>query len=292
MSPFQYDYQAQAPKPEPAKPDPTSQENPRGSRLKRFAKYFLLFIVVFIILYIGLSFPALWAKVKYYYQTDILHQDYQGSSVVTSGLPSPYTFSIPSTEMPTTNDVDKSSTSKKTVKKQVDEVQIPNNSLFVPKLDIKAPIRWDIPSGNAMDQLREGVVHIKQTSFPGQVGGNVFLTGHSSYYWWDSGKYKFIFTLLPQIKKDTKVYVKHHDTLYTYKVYQTLTVKPDDTWVMKQIKGKNIVSLMTCVPIGTSLRRFVVRAEQISPNPSTRETQKPAPIEQDIPADLLPGIFN
>jgi len=291
MSPFQYDYQAQAPKPEPTNPNSTNKRNVRGSRLKRFTKYFLLFIVVFVVLYIGLSFPALWTKAKYYYQTNILEQDYKGSSVVTSGLPSPYSFSDPSTEMPVTKD-DNNSNVKKALKKQVDEVKIPNNSLFVPKLDIKAPVRWNIPASNAMDELRNGVVHIKQTSFPGQVDGNIFLTGHSSYYWWDSGKYKFIFTLLPQIKNGTKVYVKHHNKLYTYKVYQTLTVKPDDTWVMKQIKGKNIVSLMTCVPIGTNLRRFVVRAEQISPDPNARPTQQATPVEQNIPADLLPGIFN
>jgi len=260
-----------------------SNRNRPKSKLKKVGGVILLLVAVFTLVYLILNAPALWAKLRYYYQTDLLdknYQEYTSSNVPVSDLPSPYIFDD---SMPVTVDQNPDSPTP--------QVSLDNNQLYIPKIDVRVPIIWNIPGDKAMEKLREGVVHIKPTALPGQQKGNVFITGHSSYYYWDPGKYKHVFALLPQLKKEQYIYIQASGQLFKYRIYQTITVKPEATWVMKPT-DRSIVSLMTCVPIGTSLRRFVVRAEQIEPNPAKSKSKKePADRWQDIPEDLLPNIF-
>jgi len=301
---YQYQY-PDSPVPESANPSQDRREKQRKtkpvkktSRLKKFGRLAVLFIAVFTTLYLALNGPALWAKIRYYYQTDIkksTYSEYHPPEIAVSNLPSPYTTGENGREIPTTQKKEPSSNNNSqnnnTGNSANQGINVPDNQIYIPKLDIRAPIRWDIPISQAMTQLRYGVVHIKPTARPGEKGGNVFISGHSSYYYWDPGKYKHVFALLPQIRNGNKIYIRTGGQLYKYQVYQTLVVRPTDTSVMKPVNGKSILSLMTCVPIGTSLRRFIARAEQISPNPSAERRSAP-PESNNLPDNLLPGIFN
>ncbi len=277
MSAFQYQYQQPIQDKEP-------DSKPRSSKLKRLGKYLLLFVIVFVVVYLVLNFPALWSKLRYHFQTEVLDKPYTAPGMAVSDLPSPYTTGGPGGEIPITLEPGSNGNGS-----SGDSVSVPNNQIYIPKIDVRAPIRWNIEANQAMGELRYGVVHIKPTGLPGQQGGNIFITGHSSYYYWDPGKYKHIFALLPQIQKGNNIFIRTHGQLFKYQVHQTMVVRPDNTSVMKPV-GKSIVSLMTCVPIGTSLRRFIVRAKQIEPRPAGRVT--PAEEQETIPGDLLPGIFH
>jgi LPXTG-site transpeptidase (sortase) family protein len=254
----------------------------------RVIKLLIIFAFVFLVVYLTLNFQALYTKVKYWYLTDIKKTEYRDTNqyLVQSELPSPYlSGSSVSTDIPKTNN---GSTN-------TENVAIANNQLVIPKIDVRAPILWNISADNAIPKLQEGVVHIKPTSLPGEDKGNVFITGHSSYYPWDPGKFKHVFALLPQLQEGDKFYIEYQDVLYKYEIFETVVVNPDQTWVMKP-DNKTMVSLMTCVPIGTSLRRFVARARQVKPSPkavakkSKDEDTKTEP--KDIPSDLLPRIFD
>ena len=267
--------------PESVGPGVSGESRPK-SKLKKVGGFILLFVGVLVLVYLALNAPALWAKLRYYYQTDLLDKNYQeyiSSGISVSDLPSPYTFDG---SMPITTDQDPGSPSP--------QVSLGNNQLYIPRIDVRAPILWNTPGDKAMEKLREGVVHIKPTALPGQQKGNVFITGHSSFYYWDPGKYKHVFALLPQLKKGQYIYIQASGQLFKYRIYQIITVKPEATWVMKST-DRSIVSLMTCVPIGTSLRRFVVQAEQIEPSPTKPDKEEPASRWQDIPDDLFPSIF-
>jgi len=262
--------------------------------LVKFGKFVVIFLFVFVIIYLLLNFNSLYSQVKYWFETDIKETRYQ-SPVIRSQLPSPYLSSgTPTVDSSVKNNINSSNSSGS----NNENISITNNQMVIPEIDIRAPILWNIPADNAIDRLREGLVHIKQTALPGESDGNVFITGHSSYYPWDPGKYKHIFALLPNIKKGDKIYIQYHGTLYKYEIFETVTVKPDDTWVM-QPSNKNMVSLMTCVPIGTSLRRFVVRAQQIKPSPAASvarnrsdQTISSPDKAKEVSEDLMPRIFN
>ena len=51
---------------------------------------------------------------------------------------------------------------------------------------------------------------------------------------------------------------------YTFRVYDRLTVRPEDYWVTYPVPGKTVVSLQTCDPIPTFENRLIVRAELVT----------------------------
>jgi len=110
------------------------------------------------------------------------------------------------------------------------------------------------------EALRAGVVHYPYTATPDEMG-NVFITGHSSYYPWDKGRYKDIFALLNKLESGDEYSIYYHGKKYDYRVTEVFEVQPDDVSVLEQPVDRRISTLMTCTPLGTTLRRLIVRAE-------------------------------
>lgn len=148
-----------------------------------------------------------------------------------------------------------------------------DNRLVVPKLGISAPLvamttehiegeNWTELEKSIQDSLRDGVVHYPGTASPGEVG-NVFITGHSSYYPWDKGNFKDVFALLGQLEVGDEYHVYYNQKQYTYVVRKKFEVNPDNVDVLMQPHDKKMSTLMTCTPVGTALRRLIVQAEQI-----------------------------
>lgn len=106
--------------------------------------------------------------------------------------------------------------------------------------------------------LRDGVVHYPYTANPNQYG-NVFITGHSSYYPWDKGRYKDIFALLHKLEKGDRYTIYFEGKPYQYEVFEKFEVQPEDVSVLEQPVDKRISTLMTCTPVGTVLRRLIIR---------------------------------
>ena len=144
-----------------------------------------------------------------------------------------------------------------------------DNYIYIPKIRVAAPIVYpktvDDKTINAA--LLTGVVHYPGTADPGQKG-NVFLTGHSSYYPWASSDYKTVFSLVPQLVGGDEIVVYNKGIRYTYRVDQVYEVAPTHVDVLRPTP-EPMITLSTCVPIGTSYRRKIVRAKQISPDPSS-----------------------
>jgi LPXTG-site transpeptidase (sortase) family protein len=157
----------------------------------------------------------------------------------------------------------------------VDAPVVPtDNRLVIPKLGKSVPLvglttthlegeNWGDLEKQIQDGLRNGVVHYPGTANPGQFG-NFFLTGHSSYYPWDPGKYKDVFALLGQMEVNDRFYVFYNQKKYTYHIYDKFEVQPNNVSVLDQPRDQKIATLMTCSPVGTTLRRMIIQAEQVS----------------------------
>ncbi|NJP03742.1 class E sortase [Candidatus Gracilibacteria bacterium] len=91
---------------------------------------------------------------------------------------------------------------------------------------------------------------------PGQPG-NFFLTGHSSYYAWDNGRYKDVFALLHELKAGDIVDVYWEGKKYEYKLRESKVIPPTETSVLKQPTDRSIITLMTCTPVGTNKNRLI-----------------------------------
>lgn len=149
-------------------------------------------------------------------------------------------------------------------------VTSPDNRLVIPSLGLSVPIQ-KIPYEEAYQDdesllnnviqsaLRDGVVLYPGTADPGKRG-NSFITGHSSYYLWDPGVYKDVFAVLPKIQDGAEIIVYFNQKEYLYKVSSTKEVWPDQVDVLNQTNDYRL-TLMTCTPIGTNLKRFIVVAE-------------------------------
>ncbi|MBN1258411.1 sortase [Candidatus Peregrinibacteria bacterium] len=165
----------------------------------------------------------------------------------------------------------------KDTRKVFDWVDFPiaptDNRIIIPKLGKSIPIiemgtehiegeNWAELEKQIQGGLQKGVVRYPGTAKAGQFG-NIFITGHSSYYPWDSGKFKDVFALLAKLESGDMFYIYSKQVKYSYRVYNKIEVQPTNVDVLFQPKDKKIATLMTCTPVGTALRRLIIQAEQV-----------------------------
>lgn len=156
----------------------------------------------------------------------------------------------------------------------------PEPKIIIPKINVDAPVVYGVGSleeNVIQTALRDGVVQYPlpgANSVPGQAGNTVLL-GHSSNDVFDSGKYKFVFVLLERLEKGDTFYVNYQGTRYTYRITNKEVVNPNEIGKLVISTDRPLATLVTCVPPGTALKRLLVYAEQISPDP-TKATAAPA----------------
>ena len=127
-------------------------------------------------------------------------------------------------------------------------------SLTIPKLKIKDALV-------KVDTLKfyDNLAHFPGTALPGEVG-NSFITGHSVLPQFnDPTNYKEIFTDLSKLEIGDTVFAKIEGKTYQYVVQYKKVVDPSDTSVLAPVaRGAKTLTLMTCVPPGTSFKRLIV----------------------------------
>ena len=149
-----------------------------------------------------------------------------------------------------------------------------DNRIVIPKLAKSIPIiemssenikgeNWNQLEKQIQKGLELGIVHYPGTSAPDQFG-NLFLTGHSSYYPWSPGKFKDVFATLHKLEPGDRYYVYYNQIKYTYEITEKKEVQPSNVDVLNQPRNEKISTLMTCTPVGTALRRLIIVAKQIS----------------------------
>lgn len=132
--------------------------------------------------------------------------------------------------------------------------------LSVPKLGIT-----DLPVPTASTQAelnREGIIRLADNGLPGAEGSNTFIVGHALGY--PSTRVRFIFRHLEKMKPGDEITLTSAGKRYTFRVYDRLTVRPEDYWVTHPVPGKTVVSLQSCTPYPTFENRIVVRGELMS----------------------------
>jgi sortase A len=112
--------------------------------------------------------------------------------------------------------------------------------------------------------LATGVAHVPETSLPWSQSAqrNVFLAGHRMGYrgTWS----RMIFYNLDKLKEGDKVVLKDRTGRpYEYQVSETFLAEPSDSWVMGQVRGRDMLTLQTCTPIPTFQKRLIVRADRV-----------------------------
>lgn len=145
--------------------------------------------------------------------------------------------------------------------------------LIIPKINVDVPVEYNVTPDydSQMKAMENGVAYFGipgADSKPGQIG-NTVLSGHSSNDIIDRGDYKFIFARLDQLVNGDTIYVNYQGKRYSYTVTKKEVVKPTEVSKLVYKTDKPILTLITCTPLGTSLDRLLVTAEQVSPDPKT-----------------------
>lgn len=217
--------------------------------------FFSIIIVLFLLAFLTVNGPLYFLKFKYYI-----------SQIKTNNIQSiPANFLSPEKEknnyLPSLNTVLPKGISKNEIKQ--------TNLLYIPKINAKAPIlempeKGKLPEESEVQKyLREGVVLYPYTARPGEIG-NVVIFGHSSRYFWEEGKYKYIFTLLEKCNLGDKIYIFWKGKTFVYIIFEKKTIDPTNIEIMYS-EDKSILTLVTCTP---PFKRLAVKSYQEIPSPS------------------------
>lgn len=147
------------------------------------------------------------------------------------------------------------------------QIEPPNKdfSIVIPKIDAVAPVFKNIDPFNRnifLPVLKKGVAHAKGSSLPGE-GENVYIFAHSTDSFYNVGNYNAVFYLLGKLKKGDEISVYYKEVLYKYSVDEVKVVEATDTKYLKKLKDTETLTLQTCYPPGTTLKRLVVIANKI-----------------------------
>ncbi|WP_261133657.1 class D sortase [Bacillus sp. Marseille-Q3570] len=124
----------------------------------------------------------------------------------------------------------------------------------IPSIDARLPVL----EGATLSNLKKGAGHLSGTSSLGQFG-NSAIAAHRSY------TYGKDFNRLNEVVHGDEIIIKTKDETYTYTVYHTTRVLPDDTSVLASDLSKTIVTLITCDPMKDPTHRLIVQAKLKNP---------------------------
>jgi len=140
--------------------------------------------------------------------------------------------------------------------------QDPQFSIVIPKIGANAKVLPNIDAANEkiyLSALNHGVAHTLGTAFPGE-GGHIFLFAHSTDYFWNVGSYNAIFYLLNKLEVKDEVNIFYQGQRYIYRVVGKKVVNPSQVEYLTSKVNKEFLTLQTCWPPGTTLKRLLVFA--------------------------------
>ena len=167
-----------------------------------------------------------------------------------------------------------------------------STTLAIPKINVEVPVNYNAKNDydSQMAAMKNGLAYFGvpgANSKPGQVG-NTPIAGHSSNDVFDRGDYKFIFAQLDKLKKGDTIYANYKGTRYTYVVTKKAVVLPSQVNELVYKTDKPMMTLITCTPLGTALKRLLVTAEQVNPSPVNADTA-PTNDSNNAEAVSIPG---
>ena len=138
--------------------------------------------------------------------------------------------------------------------------------IVITKININAKIFPEIDSQNPQEFLpilKKGVAHAKGSAYPDQ-DGNVFLFAHSTDAFYNVAHYNAVFFLIGKLEKGDEIDIFYKDKRYKYEVIEKAVVSPDmlGQYVKEHTGGKTL-TLQTCYPPGTTLKRLLVIVKQV-----------------------------
>ena len=138
----------------------------------------------------------------------------------------------------------------------------PQFSIIIPKISANAKVIRNVNPYEPKEYqkaLTQGVAHASGTATPDQ-SGNVFIFAHSATNWYQANQYNAVFYLLNKLVAGDSIIVYFNNIPYNYSVDEIKFVKPTEVDYLSNQLNTNQLTLMTCWPPGTTLKRLIVVA--------------------------------
>ena len=136
-----------------------------------------------------------------------------------------------------------------------------NFSIIIPKINANTKVINNVDPFNSHEYqiaLTRGVAHAKGSSTPNS-GGNTFIFAHSAGNWYQANQYNAVFYLLNKLTKGDEIIVYYQNQAYHYSVTDTKLVNGNEINYLTG-NSSNQLTLMTCWPPGTTLKRLLIIA--------------------------------
>lgn len=138
--------------------------------------------------------------------------------------------------------------------------------IVIEKIDANAKVIADVDPANEKaytKALTEGVAEAKGSTRPGEKG-NLYLFSHSTDAPWNIIRFNAVFYLLNKLETGDRVVIFKDNKRYDYIVFDKNIVSPNDISYLTNTYDTPILTLQTCDPPGTLLRRLVIRARLVN----------------------------
>ncbi len=176
----------------------------------------------------------------------------------------------------------------------------PEPRMIIPKINIDGNVNYGVGADHKsqMRAMETGIAHFSipgANAVPGQVGNAVFAA-HSSNDVFAAGdqNYKFIFAQNEKLNKGDVIYMNYQGKRYTYSITSKQVVLPSQIGKVQIKTDKPMITLVSCVPLGTAEKRLLIFAEQISPDPNKAKAAKKdvaQPSSEAIPGKPAPSLI-
>lgn len=128
----------------------------------------------------------------------------------------------------------------------------------IPSIDVDLPVFH----GTSDAVLTRGAGHLEGSHFP--IGGEStrsVITAHRGL------ANATMFTNLNEVKKDDLVVVEVFGEVLAYRVRDIQVIEPQANGTIRPEVGEDLLTLITCTPLGINTHRIVVTAERVTPVP-------------------------
>lgn len=135
-------------------------------------------------------------------------------------------------------------------------------SIVIPKINANTKVLKNIdPFDSKIYQLAlsKGVAHAKGTATP-NIAGNTFIFAHSAGNWYQANQFNAVFYLLNKLEVGDEINVYYQSQKYVYSVSENKIVNSNESEYMSNNSLDTKLTLMTCWPPGTTLKRLVIIA--------------------------------
>ncbi|OGH24084.1 MAG: hypothetical protein A3B47_04415 [Candidatus Levybacteria bacterium RIFCSPLOWO2_01_FULL_39_24] len=138
---------------------------------------------------------------------------------------------------------------------QKNQVDASSYTISIPTIKITEAVVSTIDN-----DLAKHLVNYQGTGIPGR-NGNAVIFGHSTLpQLFNPKDYKTIFANVYKLKNGDMIYATVTGVTYSYKIFKTIVVDPENSSALVQDYDNSYLTLVTCTPPGTTWKRLIVKA--------------------------------